>query len=484
MKFRRARTRQPISRRTACVGHTHLRCDHRNRWLRSPSARSYTHRNCRLRSPGRRRARARWPEAGRRGTSGRRSAPARAPTQRRRARQVRPLRHQAAPRPTLPRGTLEPHHDDRPRPKPPPAPRARRRSGGRWRTRASASTGPPRRTGSRSASSPRRCASSPCRDQHRAHRHAARGSRDRSRRQRGGPRAQDVRRARHRGEAGRPARAPRHPRRRRSPRAEAPRQRRPRPAPNAETAKRECERYQKLLAARRDLARRARPHARLSAATRPLLHRGRATRGANAAVARASETARSARPSSGVVTERYVDDRRVRARQTSQGGRRSSRIDAPPPRFTVPGGRTSRHVEGRAARSRSPCPRTRNREFAGTVRFISAASARPRATSSPRPWCEDPDRRAAAVGMFAHHRAHDRPRSPRPVVPKSAIVPREGPVARVRHRRTSGIEERVVQTRRDEGRRGGRHSAASSARRSRIVIEARPTRCKTAKPLR
>jgi RND family efflux transporter MFP subunit len=203
-----------------------------------------------------------------------------------------------------------------------------------------------------------------------------------------------------------------------------------------ETAKRECERYGALLE---------------SGAISRVEHDRIADqcRSAPLSVAAASARARAAAqgvgdgqiraPFDGVVAERFVD--------VGEYVRQDSRVvalvskGAPRLRFTVPEASLAAVKAGGALTFTVPA--YPGRSFAGTVRWVGAAVRETTRDLVAEAEVQDPDG-ALRPGMFASV-ALATAEVPSPVVPRSALVPRDGRAhlfAVVDHR----LEERVVQT--------------------------------------
>ncbi|APR81821.1 Putative Co/Zn/Cd efflux system membrane fusion protein [Minicystis rosea] len=204
---------------------------------------------------------------------------------------------------------------------------------------------------------------------------------------------------------------------------------------NAETAKRECERYQKLL---QTGAVSPAEYDRMSDSCRnaPLSIEAAQARANAASLVVGDGSIRA--PFNGVIIERYVDEGEyVRADSKVVT---LVQLDALRLELTVPEQNLSSLKDGGPLTFTVPA--YPDREFTGTVRFISAAVRETTRDLVAEAVVDNPDR-ALRPGMFATV-ALMTGEVPAPVVPKSALVTKEGLVhvfAVVNQR----IEERVVQ---------------------------------------
>jgi RND family efflux transporter MFP subunit len=203
----------------------------------------------------------------------------------------------------------------------------------------------------------------------------------------------------------------------------------------AETAKRECERYLKL---REQGAVSAAEYDRMSDSCRtaPLAIEAASARAQAMALVVGDGSIRA--PFAGVITERFVE--------VGQYVRADSRVvtlvslDPLKLELTVPEANVALVKEGGALTFTVPA--YPGREFAGTVRFVGAAVRESTRDLVAEAVVENPDR-ALYPGMFATI-ALKTGEAPAPVVPRAALVEKEG-LTRVFAVVNGRLEERVVQ---------------------------------------
>ncbi|MFT3767366.1 MAG: efflux RND transporter periplasmic adaptor subunit [Minicystis sp.] len=204
----------------------------------------------------------------------------------------------------------------------------------------------------------------------------------------------------------------------------------------AETAKRECDRYQKLLD---QGAVSAAEYDRMSDSCRnaPLSIEAAQARAQAASIVVGDGMIRA--PFSGVVTERYVDE----GEYVRQDSKVVSLVSLNPLKLelTVPEASLASVKEGGLVTFTVPA--YPDRQFSGTVRFVGAAVRETTRDIVAEAVVDNPDR-ALRPGMFATV-ALLTGDAPAPVIPRSALVDKDGLVhvfAVVNQR----LEERVVQT--------------------------------------